>query len=97
MRIADIKLFVTINGLIGDVSVTLRFSNNFVSSGPAVFLFPLTHNASVKQCQAVVNSATGRRRKVDLECHPCDELEKPKVGYCSFFLDEEKARHRIAK
>ena len=80
VRIRDVKLFVTINGLVGDVSVCLKFSNNFVSSGPAVFLFPLTHNASVKQCQAVVNSVTGFSRSVSLECHPVDGLEKTKVS-----------------
>lgn len=85
VRITDIKLFVTINGLIGDISASFKFNNNFTSSGAAVFLFPLTHNASVKQCHAVVRSPAKRSRSVKLECHSHRNTEQPKVRFSAFW------------
>ena len=70
VKVKAVKLFVTVNGLIGDVSVSFQFRNHLGLSCPAAFMYPLTNNTALKQCHATVTSSRDEsRRLVVLECH----------------------------
>ncbi|XP_067949908.1 von Willebrand factor A domain-containing protein 5A-like [Watersipora subatra] len=93
VRVSGIRLFTTINGLVGDVSASIQFYNHLPVSGPGVFLFPLNHSASVKQCHAcILNRVDQTKRYVTLEVRQIAEHEKDsRAG----FLIEQSASNVV--